>query len=225
MSEHPYFGPAPIKNWIVTIPGFLQTRGSAKQGVPLIYHRLYDRFAGPVNLQLETWNSDFTGLAEQIFRLAENGGTQPKIMVVAYSWGGGYGCMALAKELYARGLTIDVAVLSDAVFHFGTRVWHNLGVAQAVAYWPWLDSWSRFKRPAITVSPAIREVHWWLQKNSRLRGHELVRKIGKEVIPAENRHEITLGTTHTNMDDNPEFRACCMMQAEKLFGNPLEKSL
>jgi hypothetical protein len=36
--------PRPINQWIVLIPGFMQTMGQSHQGVPALWHQLWDKF-------------------------------------------------------------------------------------------------------------------------------------------------------------------------------------
>lgn len=219
----------PITNWTICISGYLQNRGDSVQGLPKLWHRLHNQHGHHACVTFAEWSANWEAMAEWIYRTSRNGSDrQPRILVVAYSWGAGYGAMALARKLAERGVFIDVMVTSDAVFHLGGRLAHLVGLSQLCAYWPWrLVEWllRRFgkqaARPVIKLPANVREVHWFLQANSRLRGHEIMRQQGATLVEAENREEeATGGRNHTNMDDLPSFTETAMRKADELFGEP-----
>jgi pimeloyl-ACP methyl ester carboxylesterase len=213
----------PIDDWIVCISGWLQSRGQTVQGIPSLYHRLYQRHRNRANVIFQEWNSDWNSIAEWIFRLSRNNGHTPRIMIVSYSWGAGFGFTRLAKFLGHRGLFVDGAVLSDAVFHFGPRWTHGWGLAQAAAYWPFrLPLLSDCPRPVIDVPDNVRceNLHWYIQSNSRLRGHELV----QNGHPCPNRHDVDF-VTHSNMDDLDAFRTQAIQLSDQLFRSDFDNNL
>lgn len=206
----------PISNWIICISGYRQTQGNAEQGVPWLAHRLITEYGHLARVEFYTWDSDWSGIAEWIFRASQNG-SPPTIMLVAYSWGVGYGALRLLHELRRRGVRVNIVVLSDGVRHFGGSVMHRLGVSQVAAYR------SRpFGKPQIKLyDDAIGELHWFHQnnfdlfdRNSWLRGHDIVRQSdGKKF---DNEYVIS-GVQHRYMDELQEFRDKVMECASRLF--------
>jgi hypothetical protein len=149
-------------------------------------------------------------------------GQRPRIMLVAYSWGVGFGVTNLLRELRYRDLSVEAAVFSDGVYHLGGPLAHRWGVAQVAAYLtrPW-------GRPQIAMPDNIVEPHWFVQdrrnfrlheRMSWLRGHELVWESNGEALP--NRIEV-VGTLHRWMDEYPKFKAKVIDVAEQMFG-PME---
>lgn len=144
----------------------MQDRSMATSGMCGMAKRAHDRYAGRgVFVDYEPWKSDWKTTAEWIYRWSgydrrEPGSEMkpPTIMVVAYSWGAGWGLRQLAAHLAYRNLKIKVAVVSDAVHHVGWSVFHTVGISQVLAYMPW---W-RIKRP-----PSIEEFHWFVQSRNR----------------------------------------------------------
>lgn len=213
----------PITNFLQVIPGYLQNRAQSNQGLPTLAHELVldYNFTGKAQVELDEWNSDWSVQAEWIYRLALP--ESPRVMIVAYSWGAGFGFFNLARELRDRGVLVTHAVLSDPVFHLGPRWFHTpagLYLAQMRAYYPYskctqalVDHRLLPRRPVIRVPDNVLAVDYYIQKNSPLRGHELVAENRSTQI---HRHEVSY-RTHTNMDDCPEFRQQCREVANHLF--------
>lgn len=216
----------PISDFIQVIPGFLQTRASANQGIPLLGQEFildYDS-RGLAHVELDEWNSDWKIQAEWVYRLAL-GGPPPKILVVAYSWGCGFGFCEFAKKLRDRGIEITWAVLVDPVYHWGARWMHSIGLAQAKAYYPYfhctrrLIDWSLLPpRPQIVIPDNVLKVDYFLQENSPLRGHELRCQSPRTEVTKT----IIKYRTHTNMDDSGEFLAAARLAAKTLFSPPAQ---
>lgn len=218
--------PTPVKNFLQCIPGFLQSRAQSNQGLPILAHELVVdyNFTGLAQVELDEWNTDWNTQAEWIYRLALP--ETPKVMVVAYSWGAGYGFTRLARALRDRGIEITHAVLSDPVYHLGPRWCHSIlgkyfSPAQIKAYYPYffctrkLIDWHLLPpRPTIAVPDNVLAVDYFIQRNSKLCGHELRPESTKTKI---NRIPVDY-RTHTNMDDLPEFRNRCRVVAQELFG-------
>ena len=211
--------PQPIDNWIVLIPGYLQTLGAHHQGVPALWHELWDKFKdrGVCVIQ-HPWNTDWGDVAETIFRSGMNG-QPPRIMLVAYSWGVGYGACNLLRELRYRDLRVEAAVFSDGVYHLGGALAHRCGVAQVSAYLtrPW-------GRPAVAIPDNIVEPHWFVQDRSNfqlrdrmtwLRGHELVWESSGDRLP---NGRTVVGTVHRFMDEYPRFKEVVIDVADRMFG-------
>jgi hypothetical protein len=219
-----------IQNWLFTISGYMQDRGQALQGITGLYHDLYQDLHDNVNLVPCEWNSDWNTMAEWCFRLSMNGpGAKPRVGIVAYSWGGGYGFLNLAAGLAERGVDVEFAVLSDAVYHWGPRWTHTrfivpwlVGPAQAAAYWPWLG-WPEWFRPKIRVPANVKSIHWFTQHNSMLRGHDLVWK--NDGMPCPNHTVVDGDVTHSYMDENPLFRETAKRIAHEHFCPPPPKRI
>lgn len=219
----------PITNFLQIIPGYLQNRSQSNQGLPTLAHELVLdlNFTGLAQVELDEWNTDWSVQAEWIYRLAIPQDSQ--VVVIAYSWGAGFGFTRLAQELRDRGILIQHAILSDPVFHLGPRWFHTVAglfLAQMRAYYPYsrctqkLCDWGLLPpRPTIKVPDNVLAVDYFIQRNSPLRGHELVAEGAHTVI---NRHPIDY-RTHTNMDDCPEFRIKCREVCHRLF-NPTNLS-
>lgn len=208
----------PIENWIVCISGYLQGQGNAEQGIPALAHGLQIQHGSHARVEFHTWNSDWSGIAEWIFRTSQNG-KPPTIMLVAYSWGVGFGATRFIRELRHRKLRVNCAVFADGVYHFGGPLFHKCGVSQLAAYTTRLGN-----RKTVKLEDNIDEVHWFrqddmsiLQPKTWLRGHQLVyRKTG---VPLPN--EVLLSdVTHSYIDEAPEFKRKVMECANKLFNSP-----
>lgn len=214
-----------IPNWLIVYNGYLRNFGNPTEGMPGLYRRLWHMFPG-VNVVPLLWDSNPNDIAEEIYRMSKNGDdTEPRVMMAGYSWGAGYGCIRLARQLKDRGVEIEAMILADAVYHFGPSWTHGphlpflpgwrLGIAQPIAYWPWLRFGSMW-RPTIQVPTNVKAggLHWYIQQNSYLRGHELMR--GNK--SAENRYLVP-NRIHHVMDECPEFQAQVIQTARKVFQN------
>jgi hypothetical protein len=215
---------APINNWIVCVSGYLQRYGDAHQGVPALAHALHTRHGRRCRVEFHPWNSDWSGIAEWIFRTSRNG-EPPRIMVVAYSWGVGFGAVRLLWELAHRGVSVEAVVFADGVYHLGGVVAHRLRLAQLMAYLPRLIPWRwpAWCRPAIKLPRNVTgETHWYVQDNFRwlnrmtwLRGHNIVWDDTGEDVPG--RVDVR-GATHRWMDEHVLFTGRVLEVADRLFG-------
>lgn len=213
----------PVKDWLIFIGGFMQDRALAETGMCGLAHRARDRYP-QVLVDYEPWKCDWKSTAEWIFRWSRYdvlncGDLPPRIMVVAYSWGAGWGLVQLAEHLQDRGLMIDVAVASDAVRHIGWNWSHAVGLSQLLAYFPY---WS-IEKPG-----NIDKLHWFRQSRKRnfladykrgttwLYGHPWIEfKDGK---PRTCPNGVGLPMfNHSNMDDAPLFHSQVFNLADHLF--------
>jgi pimeloyl-ACP methyl ester carboxylesterase len=136
---------------------------------------------------LRSWNSDWKAEAEFMFRLSDS---NPRISVVGFSWGAGWGVMQLAKQLERRGLSIHHACLIDPVYR------HPYLLGQWRAFVPWIP---------IMVPRNVKRVTWWRQVMNWPRGHELVGLNEKTRIE----QPFYVPATHSNMDDQPRILDEC----------------
>lgn len=219
----------PVRNWLIFIGGYMQSRSLAVSGMCGLAHTARDRYPQHVLVDYEPWKCDWDSTAEWIFRWSkfdssiDSGSDPPKIMVVAYSWGAGWGFRQLAQHLGDRGLWIDTAVVSDAVRHVGWQWSHTLGLSQVAAYWPY---WS-IERP-----DNVLNFHWFRQSREQhviedlkrgttlLYGHQWVEKTKDgRYQTCPNGYGIPYAS-HTNMDDAQPFHAKVFELADKLFVQP-----
>lgn len=146
------------------------------------------------------WDSDWKGEAALLQR---NLAPDPLVIVIAYSWGAGWGCMKLAEALgdlkdeKGRPAPINVwtAVLADPVYR---RPW----VPAFIPFNP--TSMSRF--PRISVPANVRYVYWTRQRKNRPCGHTLYESGDNTWIW----DCVELDLPHEHMDDAPEFHAMAL---------------
>ena len=148
---------APIHEWHIVISGFLQHEGRPSGMVALWRRLLRARSAPHARVELRAWNEHWSHLAELI-RGTQADGAPPAIRLYGYSWGAGWGCMELARQLQRRGLRIRGMVLSDPVYRSPLAAFRWLAIA------PW---------PVIEVPANVERVAWFRQTRSRPTGHDL----------------------------------------------------
>lgn len=213
-------------NYTIFISGRLQKEGDADQGVPGMATDFEERFqeTGLARVELRKWDADWDDLAEWIFRRCSHR-RNVRILVIPYSWGGGYGFRELAKSCRRRGIRISGFVASDSVAHFGPAFCHRLSglySAQIAACWPppWPEFLRTLPRLKIKLPDNINRTncHWFVQENSWLRGHDMVWQDTGEPVP--NRIVIP-GIDHNYMDECVEFRERALLSAYEMFGVPL----
>lgn len=216
----------PTTDFLLFIGGFMQSRALSVQGMCGMAHDAEHRYRNAgVRVDYEPWKSDWASMAEWIFRWSgydaynPNGVEKPTIMVVAYSWGAGWGLTQLAEHLAVRGLHINVAIASDAVRHIGWQWSHTCGLSQVLAYFP---LWS-LEKPA-----SIDQFHWFRQKRRRhllrdlkngttwLYGHPWVEEKNGKWQSCPNGQGLD-DYSHSNMDDAWQFRKKVFEVADELF--------
>lgn len=219
--------PRAVRKMCFFVPGFMQDRSQTNQGLTLLEHEFIDEFEmnGLASVDFAEWNSDWNAQAEHLSRLMMEA-EDPRLMLICYSWGGGFGFTRFANYLRDRGVTIHAAILSDAVYHWGPRWCHTpLGAyaAQIKAYYPYfkwtqkLIDWHCLPpRPKIVIPDNVLRVESFFQENSPLRGHELICDSPNTVL---HRYKINL-RNHSSMDECPEFRAKCREIAREFFVPP-----
>lgn len=227
--------PNPVERISFFIPGFMQDRSQSNQGLTILEHEFIDKYEvnGFSNgyqccVDFAEWNADWNAQAEHISRLMM-GAADPQLLVICYSWGGGFGFTRFANALRDRGVWINCAILSDAVYHWGPRWMHGfripmtnayMGFAQIKAYYPYFK-WTRKlidwhllpPRPTIVIPNNVLRVESFYQENSSLHGHELTCVSPNTIL---NRHPIEL-RNHTSMDECPEFWNMCREKAAEMF--------
>ncbi len=181
--------------WLYVIPGFTQTRGTRTRLIDLWATMHAAKSSNTTTVQLQPWRSDWKSEAEFISRLSVE---HPRILVVAYSWGAGYGFIQLADQLARRGIEVAKAWLLDPVYR------HPYLLGQWRAFMP---------RIPIVVPENVRRVTWWRQDQSWPMGHELRAESPRTRID-EPRY---VRVDHVHMDDHrPTLRQIAAELEEEL---------
>ena len=175
-----------FKRHVYVIQGWKQDR-SSRSGLLKFWQSMYRQHLSEDSLiTAHSWDANFRAEAEFVFRVSA---AQPKIAVVAFSWGAGWGFVKFAKELKRRGLGIHHACLIDPVYR----------------HWYWLGNWRSFV-PAIPIliPSNVKFVTWWRQYQSWPRGHQLL-----GFGPTNIRDPTVIDSAHQYMDDNPQVLRDC----------------
>lgn len=214
--------PKPIPNWIQFIPGYMQNRAVTNLGLPLLAHEFYERYdqTGLARVEFDEWYSDWDAQAEWVRRLSF-GCVAPKLLVIAYSWGVGFGALRFCRALRDRGLEVEHLITSDGVWHLGGPLCHKFKLSQVMAFYPFFPCFDKaLRRMKLHVPDNVKGIDWYIQNNARccerLRGHEMVWQDSGETCP--NRHPVRY-RIHNAMDECPEFWARCIEVADALFVN------
>lgn len=189
----------PIRKWVITISGFLQSLGVAN-GNTALWSRLHARFAGGGCCVMPLrWSDDMRDVAEMIWRLRPNEGTPLEIVIAGYSWGG-MSAINLCELLERRGLPVRRLVLCDAVYR------HNYALGNWRAFWPYM---------ALLVPPNVRGVDVFRQRQNYPRGHNVIAVDSRvtSIIEQDELHVI-----HQYADDSPEFHEAVLAASETIAG-------
>ena len=179
----------PITRHVVVISGFRQEAGRATTGVDSVWWELHSRLSGPgTALWLRAWDDDHRVLAAQIDRYANN--HHADIVVIAYSWGVGYGAIRLAHELRHYGRSIRTLYSIDGVYRHWTRI------RSLFARWNPLA-------PRIVLPTNIESCIYWRQVSNHPQGHEIVPSLPiQAVIPGLLPDGVIEGHTHQTIDNS-----------------------
>lgn len=177
-----------VDRWIICIGGFTQKLGE-QTGTHRLWLRLRMMFGEPATqIEFCQWNSDWKDIANLV--LNSRGNCRPRVDIIAYSWGAGWGFTQLATLLARRGISVQTAVLCDPVYRS-----------------PWLSfRWrSIFMTPAVDVPANVGKV-WvvYQDQDFPIRGCELRTDPNGTAIMARRR---LVGIDHESMDETDEFYA------------------
>jgi hypothetical protein len=186
----------PIETWHFVISGFRQHL-DRPTGSQLLWSKLRNAHSnGSVCVELREWNSDWNAIAEFVWRFRP-AHAPPRVFVYAYSWGAGWGFVRLARELARRGLSVECAVLADAVYR---------------ARWISLSWLSLVGLPHVRVPRNVREVYWYFQRRSLPRGHAVVAEDPRATTVHPG---IECQSDHSWMDDDYAYHARALEVARK----------
>lgn len=198
-----------IREWHIVFGGFGQSgRDGSRNGTLRLWSLVFS-LASSKNCCVEwhPWNADVSAIAEKVLEY----GSPPLrgdrtsltlgINIYAYSWGG-TAAVRCAEALRARGLSVDVMILSDAVY----RHWYTLG------QWRALIPGSR-----LLIPPNVETVRWFYQDHPRfslrrkLTGNGAFAEPAGHLVVAEDVMKTTvypgvrLFYDHSHMDNAEEW--------------------
>lgn len=173
-----------IPVWHVVISGFTQ-RLESPSGAQFLWNAIRRARANSADAAalLEPWNADWRGIADLIWRFRPLD-RPARVCCYAYSWGGGWGFPALARELAQRGIEIAQAVLCDAVYR---------------PRWISFDWLALTRLPKIRVPANVREVSWFRQRTGLPAGHDVIAE--DRTRTRVNAAVVCDGVAHQFMDD------------------------
>ena len=178
---------------VVFISGFSQT-SKRVNGVMAAFHEgaARRREAGieGVRFEYRTWRTDWECFAAYCRFLLGNGGGK-HVSIVGYSWGGGWGARVLANQLRFQGIAVPRMFLADAVYR-----------SSILPKWLPANPLSLMSRSKIKLPSNVGHVTWMRQKQSRVRGHDVV-----ALVPGKTRIDpaIVVRVGHSQIYETPEF--------------------
>ena len=150
-----------ITKRIVCISGFQQDI-STPTGIESLWMKLRDLHQSKeCAVCLHPWNYKWAGFADHILRTGPEDPREMDIRIAAYSWGAGSASIRFAKALKDRGMSIEIAVFSDPVYHSWWGLWRSL--------------WSPLLgKPVVKIPKNVRNVWYVRQQRFPPFGHECV---------------------------------------------------
>jgi hypothetical protein len=185
-------------NFVFTVSGFTQQRYARYGSGSLeVWRKIHVNHASPGRTQvlLLEWHEDPKGYAKMV---AFQSKKDDKIMVCAYSYGGGWWFRRFSEELNKLGRDVDVAVLCDPVYR---RPW----------YLRWMQ-WRAMGKQTLKLGPNIKRVVHFTQYVDEPGGDAI------ELAP-ETDYEgpIDLALPHVKMDNSIDYLNTCVDEARELF--------
>ncbi len=188
------------------ISGFTQTQ-ARPHGVLKLSEKLHNEgFNNSTSrVFLHPWNANWAGIAEYFWLLGENHNANVIVNIYAYSWGGGWGAIRLAKQLKSRGIVVQIMVLCDAVYR------HPVFLMR----WTSLLQRDSSLSPVITVPDNVLRVRPLHQRQNTPQGHKIK---GSKTFAGIIDESMLISRDHQYMDDAPEFHDMVLEAAEELRG-------
>ena len=188
-----------MKTAILTRMGFTEDR-SKRTGQEILWAEELRAFScSEVSVAWPSeWNAD---PEDEVYFLKRNG--IQRIVLIGYSYGGGYGVQKLADLAIKEGLEVPLMLLCDPVYR-----------PKWLPGWKWLHSpRSLFPDGAeIKVNPKVGRVSYVRQEISLPRAHKVSLSPGTVLGRA-----LTLEALHTEIDEAPEWRYMVREELEKLL--------
>jgi len=171
---------------ILTIGGFRQ-RTRTQMGLKTLWREDLRPLAGPkafVHPPVR-WCHD----VKDVLGTVRDVGAK-RLIVVAYSWGVGYGARRVVREALSQGLKVDLVCSCDGVWKAPGSRWLT----------GWLSVFSMTRLPSIPFPKAVGRVVGVKQETSRPSGHSI--RHGDTWIFLKQ-----LDATHNEIDEHPTWRS------------------
>lgn len=175
---------AQIEKWVILISGFTQNIGR-----PTGFDKLWLKLRQVVRPEVVLtppleWNTKWPRVVDFICRTSVE---RPELIVIAYSWGAGYGAIKLAKEFKKRGDNYQIghSVLCDPIYYSWLRPWRALMANQKII---------------LPRNINCRGLTWLRQREGKPMGADLISENGQHVPPA-----VILHCRHEYADDSSTF--------------------
>lgn len=172
--------PAPHDVWHFVIGGFLQDRDEVN-GVLRLWDRLSKRAGPHVHVRLLEWHDDMEEVAQQVAIVKLLHDAPCRVTIDGFSFGGGWGAPRLARALDRRDIRVSRMNLCDPVYK------HPLWLLWLLSLSPWRK---------IRIPANVDHVDYFLQRNGRPMGHELVAEGERTTIAPPI---FVKGVTHVHM--------------------------
>lgn len=183
-------------NHVFVVSGYTQKRWScAKDAGSVALYRMLRSIAAPrTAVYLREWDDDPRGWARLVVRDKTPEG---RVIVCAYSYGGGWWFDHFARELFDAGVPVDVAVLCDPVY----REKH------------WWLRWRAFFAQSQRIPENVRRVAHFTQHRTEPGGDRLI----ADPAATDYHGPYVLPYTHTRMDNAVEYHSRATREVGRLL--------
>jgi hypothetical protein len=194
-----------VETMVATVRGFNQdasemtgiegTRDHLAEHFHNLLHVSFDR---PVN-----WDHDMEGYAAYLARH-----NYERLVILAYSWGMGYGAMHLVQEAIKQGIEVALVLSCDGVFRRLSMPVNKIGTFFSIRS---LSPWA-----AIQVPDEVGRVAGVRQNRNRPAGHPIKHHGAKVPLDHIKRKDVR----HNNIDESREWMDLTIDELEALFLTP-----
>jgi len=189
---------------VFTIGGFTETVDEST-GMQWAYQAHIRRYDNHEDIDVEPvrpWKSKWKRIAK---RAALDG--VDDVVIVAYSWGAGWGAQVLAEELLRLGVRVPLVVLCDPVYRpKWLPTWMSANVFGFRALTPNLTA---IKVPyGVGRVVGVRQNTKW----QMLKGHKLSHRGQKFHLP------LVRGAKHSDIDSSPQWFRLVSSELKRYFG-------
>lgn len=187
---------------IHTIGGFTETPGQ-ETGMHGVYRQVVLPYEDRRDITVDAirqWKADWKDIAAA----AKIDGISEAV-IIAYSWGAGWGAQRLAEFLSRHNIPVSLMILCDPVYR---PTWlPSCGFANLLGFRALIPNSARIKIPENVINVAgVR------QNKNRPSGHPLLFRGKKLLLPLVN-------SKHTAIDSSPEWSECVRRELQKLLGD------
>jgi pimeloyl-ACP methyl ester carboxylesterase len=184
---------------IVPISGFTE-RNRMPIGMRTLWRDDLRPFSGPTTFVHPPvpWTHD----PRDILGLMEDVGAT-ELIIVAYSWGVGYGARRLVAAAHAKGMRVRLVLSCDGVWRstfLRALSWISVPLAMTSC-------------PAIHFDGLVNRIVGVCQRQTRPVGHDIYRGANKVQLTR-------LDATHINIDEHPEWRSLATQAIRQTLQTP-----